>query len=44
VVDDAGKVTWQPAVDVTRLAVAGQVLTVAALVVIALAFRGRRKQ
>ncbi len=44
VVDNAGKVTWQPAVDVTRLAVAGQVLTVAALVVIALAFRGRRKQ
>ncbi len=44
VVDDAGKVTWQPAVDVTRLAVAGQALTVAALVVIALVLRGRRKR
>ncbi len=44
VVDDGGKVTWQPAVDVTRLAVAGQVLAVAAVVAISLALRGRRKR
>ncbi len=44
VVDDAGKVTWQPAVDVTRLAVAGQALAVAAVVAIVLALRGRRKK
>lgn len=43
VVDDAGKVTWQPAVDVTRLAVAGQALTTAALVALTLALRGRRR-
>jgi hypothetical protein len=43
-VDDAGKVTWQPAVDVTRLAVAGQALTMAAVVAVILALRGRGKK
>ncbi len=36
-----GTVTWQPAVDVTRIVVGGQMVTAAALLVLAVALRRR---
>jgi hypothetical protein len=43
VITGDGKVTWNPAVDVTRIAVVAQVVTAAALVLVGLIIRTRRR-
>jgi hypothetical protein len=39
IIDGDGKVSWQPAVDVTRIALTGQLVTAAALVLLAVVLR-----
>ncbi|MFH1104877.1 MAG: spore germination protein GerW family protein [Actinomycetota bacterium] len=41
---EGGKVTWQPAVDVTRIAVLGEVLVIVLLLVVRSVMRRRRKR
>src|SRR5690242_3603211 len=43
VIDRDGKVGWNPAVDVTRIALVGQLVTAAALLLAALVVRRRRR-
>jgi hypothetical protein len=43
VIDRDGKVTWNPAVDVTRIAIVGQLVTAAALLFVGLVLRHRRR-
>jgi uncharacterized spore protein YtfJ len=42
-IDSAGKVTWNPAVDVTRIAFGGQVVMAVALLLVAVVLRRRRR-
>jgi uncharacterized spore protein YtfJ len=39
----AGEVSWQPAVDVSRIAVGGQIVAALALLVVFMLLRGRRQ-
>jgi hypothetical protein len=43
IVDADGKVSWQPALDVTRIALVGQLVTAAALVLLAVVLRRWRR-
>jgi hypothetical protein len=43
VIDGEGKVSWNPAVDVTRIALAGQLVTAAVLLLLGLVLRRRRR-
>ncbi len=44
VIGGDGRVTWNPAVDVTRIALTGQLVTAAVLLLVALALRRRRRR
>src|SRR5918912_132626 len=43
IIDGDGKVHWHPAVDVTRIAIVGQLVTAAALVLVAVVVRLRTR-
>jgi hypothetical protein len=43
VIDGDGKVSWNPAVDVTRIALGGQLVGAAVLLLVALVLRRRRR-